>query len=114
MSEHIDYIELEVADHAAARAFYAAAFGWQFNDYGPDYSGVRAADGDEEVGGLSTSGGPPRVLALFRSNDLDASLAAVRAAGGAISREPLEYPGGRRFHFTDPAGNELGVYQPAE
>jgi uncharacterized protein len=114
MSEHIDYIELEVPNHLAAREFYAAAFGWQFNDYGPAYSGVRAADGTDEVGGLSTSGAPPSVLALFRSGDLNASLAAVRAAGGMITREPFEYPGGRRFHFTDPAGNELGVYQPAE
>jgi uncharacterized protein len=114
MSEHIDYIELEVPDHAAAREFYAAAFGWQFNDYGPAYSGVRAADGADEVGGLSTSGAPPSVLALFRSGDLDASLDAVRAAGGTITREPFEYPGGRRFHFADPAGNQLGVYEPAE
>ena len=111
MAEYIDYVELSVPDHAAARAFYTAAFGWEFNDYGPSYSGVQGP-GDDEVGGLTTSDAPAGVLALLRTGDLDASLAAVRSAGGTITTEPFEYPGGRRFHFTDPAGNALGVYQP--
>lgn len=113
----IDYIELTVADMAAAARFYTAAFGWRFNEYGPGYSGIQGRG--EEVGGLrldatvkktatTAEGGAPLVL-LF-SRDLDSTLAAVRRAGGRIVREPYTFPGGRRFHFADPSGNELGVW----
>jgi len=106
----IDYIELTVIDMAAAKRFYGGAFAWQFNDYGPDYAGLRGEG--REVGGLVRTddlrlGGP---LVVLFSNDLDASLQAVRDAGGAITTEPFEFPGGRRFHFTDPSGNELAVW----
>ena len=112
----IDYIELTVTDLGAATAFYAAAFGWRFNDYGPEYAGIVTPDGEGEVGGLNATGqgrvgGSP--LVLLYSDDLDASVEAVTAAGGAITSGPYAYPGGRRFQFTDPSGNELGVYQPA-
>jgi predicted enzyme related to lactoylglutathione lyase len=109
----IDYIELTVTDLAAATRFYAAAFGWRFNEYGPGYAGIQG--NGREVGGLRldtkvTAGSP---LVLLYSQDLDATLAAVRAAGGRIAQEPYEFPGGRRFHFCDPSGNELGVWSPA-
>ena len=112
----IDYIELAAPDLAASKAFYAAAFGWAFNDYGSDYAGIRAPGGEGEVGGLNpeASGSPGGALVLLYSDDLDATVAAVVAAGGTVSREPYEFPGGRRFFFTDPAGNELGAWQPAE
>jgi len=111
----IDYVELNVGDLAGARAFYEAAFGWQFNDYGPAYAGIRSPDGDGEVGGLNPSreprpGGP---LVLLFSDDLDATVSAVEAAGGRITEAPYDFPGGRRFHFTDPSGNELGVWATA-
>jgi predicted enzyme related to lactoylglutathione lyase len=111
----IDYVELNVSDLAAAKAFYGAAFGWQFNDYGPSYAGIRSSDGDDEVGGLNAERepGPGGPLVLLWSGDLDASGDAVTAAGGEITEGPYEYPGGRRFHFRDPSGNVLGVYQPA-
>jgi predicted enzyme related to lactoylglutathione lyase len=111
----IDYVELAAPDVAAAKAFYAAAFGWTFNDYGPDYAGIRNADGDDEVGGLTAGSTASRggVLVLVFSEDLDASVHAVEEAGGTVTSAPFDYPGGRRFHFTDPAGNELGVYQPS-
>lgn len=106
----IDYIEILARDVAEARAFYSNAFGWAFNDYGPDYAGIRGVD--REMGGLCKSGdirkGGPLVV-LF-SNDLDATVAAVRRAGGEITKAPFEFPGGRRFHFADPSGNELGVW----
>ena len=106
----IDYVELTVRDLAAAKRFYAEAFDWKFNDYGPEYAGIQGVDG--EVGGLHRTdalrlGGP---LVILYSDDLDASLAGIRAAGGRIVREPFAFPGGRRFHFTDPSGNELGVW----
>lgn len=115
MTEHhhaISYVEINVVDLEAAKAFYERAFGWRFHDYGPTYAGIRAPDGDGELGGLNATapasrGGP---LVLLYSDDLDATLAAVREAGGEVTQGPYEYPGGRRFHFTDPSGNELGVY----
>jgi predicted enzyme related to lactoylglutathione lyase len=114
MSTHhtIDYIEFTVRDLAAAKRFYAAAFGWEFNDYGPEYAGIKGAA--REVGGLHQSSdartaGP---LVILYSNDLEKSVAAVKSAGGKIVREPFAFPGGRRFQFTDPSGNELGVWSP--
>lgn len=107
----IDYIEFSVSDMAEAKRFYSIAFGWAFNDYGPDYVGIQKAGGGE-AGGLRLmedvqTGGP---LVILYSNDLEASVQAVRDAGGEIVTEPFEFPGGRRFHFTDPSGNELAVW----
>jgi predicted enzyme related to lactoylglutathione lyase len=108
----IDYVEFTVKDLAEAKRFYTAAFGWTFNDYGPEYAGIRGIEG--EVGGLHQtmdlrSGGP---LVILYSDDLEASLSAVHAAGGVV-QEPFSFPGGRRFHFTDPSGNELAVWSSA-
>jgi len=110
----IDYVEIAVTDMQAAQDFYGRAFGWQFTAYGEGYAGIRtAAESEgEEAGGLALAsevrGGGP--LVLLYSDDLEATLAAVTAAGGRIVNGPYEFPGGRRFHFTDPAGNELGVW----
>jgi predicted enzyme related to lactoylglutathione lyase len=109
----IDYVEFTVRDLAEAKRFYAAAFGWTFNDYGPSYAGIRSGDG--EAGGLHETkdirvGGP---LVVLFSNDLESSMSAVRAAGGTIVQEPVSFPGGRRFRFTDPSGNELAVWSVA-
>jgi hypothetical protein len=106
----IDYIEFTVTDMADAQRFYSTAFGWKFNDYGPEYAGIQGGSG--EVGGLRLDaevapGGP---LVILFSSDLDATLARVTAAGGRISKEPFNFPGGRRFHFVDPSGNELAVW----
>lgn len=106
----IDYIELTAPDLAAAKAFYGSAFGWEFNDYGPGYAGIRGVE--REQGGITQGepkgqGGP---LVILYSEKLDATLVAVTVAGGTISAPPFDFPGGRRFHFTDPGGNELGVW----
>lgn len=117
MPQHhtIDYIEFSVHDMAAAQRFYAAAFGWLFTDYGPEYAGIQRHDGEGEVGGLRkvervVTGGP---LIVLYSDDLAASQAAVVAAGGRILVEPFSFPGGRRFEFADPSGNALAVWTPA-
>ena len=109
----IDYIEFTVRDLAEAKRFYAAAFGWAFTDYGPAYAGIQGPEG--EVGGMEQAetlrhGGP---LVILYSEDLEASLEAVEAAGGTISAAPYAFPGGRRFHFLDPSGNELAVWANA-
>jgi predicted enzyme related to lactoylglutathione lyase len=109
----IDYVELTVTDLAAAKRFYAEAFGWGFTDYGPAYSGIRGVGGGPEVGGLRLDEQPPRAggpLVLLFSDDLDRTLGAVEAAGGRVTEAPYAFPGGRRFHFADPSGNELGVW----
>jgi predicted enzyme related to lactoylglutathione lyase len=121
MSEHrhhaIDYVELNVTDLEQAKRFYADAFGWQFNDYGPEYAGIRSPEGESapEVGGLGVGrevrpGGP---LVLLYSADLDATVQAVTNAGGKVLEGPYAFPGGRRFHFADPSGNELGAWAEA-
>ena len=86
----IDYVEINVSDLPATRAFYEQAFGWEFNDYGPTYAGIRSRTGEGEIGGLNaerdpTPGGP---FVLLWSDDLDASAAAVTAAGGAVTEGP--------------------------
>ena len=106
----IDYVEITVTDIDAAKAFYAAAFGWSLVDYGPDYAGIQG-DG-KEMGGLRRdsevrAGGP---LVILYSEDLERSAEAVEAAGGRILEPIYSFPGGRRFHFADPAGNELAVW----
>lgn len=111
----ISYVELGVSDLAATKTFYSEAFGWRFQDYGPDYSGIQGtADGDE-VGGLNAMSEPGQggALVLLYSEQLEATLAAVERAGGVVTVPPFDYPGGRRFHFSDPSGNVLGVFQPA-
>jgi predicted enzyme related to lactoylglutathione lyase len=112
----IDYFEISVGDVARAKRFYGEAFGWSFNDYGEEYAGITSPGGDGEVGGLAAGrdAGPGGTLLLVYSQDLDASVAAVRAAGGTVVEEPYDYPGGRRFFFADPSGNKLGVYQPSD
>ena len=114
MSTHhsITYVELPADDLDASRSFYASAFGWEFNDYGPTYAGIRSGAG--EVGGLNAAatGGPGGALVLVQSDDVDASLAAVERAGGRVVEPLAPYPGGRRFTFADPAGTVLGVFQP--
>jgi uncharacterized protein len=112
----LDYTEITVSDLPRAQAFYGAAFGWDFNDYGGAYAGIRAAAGDGEVGGLAPgepSSARGAVLPLVRTAGLDAALAAVRGAGGTVVEEPYDYPGGRRFLCADPDGTVLGVYEPA-
>jgi predicted enzyme related to lactoylglutathione lyase len=112
MSTHthhaIDYIEITVTDMDAAKAFYTSAFGWSLTDYGPQYAGIQG-DGSEQ-GGLRLDSAVHEPLAILYSEDLEATLDAVTAAGGTIVRPIEAFPGGRRFHFSDPAGNELAVW----
>ena len=108
----IDYIELNVGDVARAKAFYGDAFGWTFKDFGPDY--CEFSDGRMRGGFNGT--GPVRVggplIVLYGAN-LDDLIAQIEAAGGTIVKPTYEFPGGHRFHFTDPDGYELAVWSDA-
>jgi predicted enzyme related to lactoylglutathione lyase len=107
--KRIDYIEFPTADMTAAKAFYSRAFGWSFQDWGDDYASFedgRLAGGLRLEDGV-VSGGP---LVVLYAVDLEAAASAVTAAGGTIVQEIFSFPGGRRFHFTDPSGNELAVW----
>ena|SRR5690606_13734604 len=107
----INYIEFQVRDMDAAKRFYQAAFNWKFNDYGPGYAGIQKHNGGE-IGGfrLTDQVATGGALVILYSRDLDSSLAAVNASGGNVTAEPFAFPGGRRFHFRDPSGNELAVW----
>ncbi|HXB25593.1 MAG TPA: VOC family protein [Gemmatimonadaceae bacterium] len=105
----IDYIEMSATNIAATKKFYVDAFGWKFTDYGPDYTSF--ADGRLAGGFTKTPtvqrGGP--LIVIFAVDLADAEK-RVRAAGGTITKPVFSFPGGRRFHFTDPSGNELAVW----
>jgi uncharacterized protein len=105
----VDYIEFGTTDVEATKRFYAGVFGWKFTDYGPAYTSFH--DG-RMAGGFSaapevSAGGP---LVVIYAMDLPGIEARVRASGGRIVREIFDFPGGRRFHFADPSGNELAVW----
>jgi predicted enzyme related to lactoylglutathione lyase len=109
----IDYIEFSVKSVPEAKRFYGSVFGWTFEDYGPDYASF--ADG-RLSGGFQTnaqvrSGGP---LVVIYAADLESMERRVRDAGGSIVKPIFSFPGGRRFHFTDPSGNELAVWSDKE
>lgn len=105
----IDYIELPATDIGATKRFYMDAFGWKFTDYGPDYTSFedgRLAGGFTKDGKVA-KGGP---LVVIYADTLEAQEGKVRQAGGTITKPIFSFPGGRRFHFSDPSGNELAVW----
>ena len=105
----MDYIEFPAADIEATKRFYGAVFGWSFTDYGPNY----ASFFDGRLGGGFTmsaqpvKGGP---LVVLYAQSLEETQRKIVGAGGKILIEIFEFPGGRRFHFADPNGNELAVW----
>jgi predicted enzyme related to lactoylglutathione lyase len=105
----IDYVEFPGSDLPAAKRFYGQAFGWTFIDYGPDYV---AFEGQGIDGGFTASEteAPAKPLVILYGHDLEAMEVKVRGAGGEVTKAIFSFPGGRRFHFRDPAGNELAVW----
>ena len=111
--EKINYVELAALDMATTRAFFQSVFAWQFTDYGDDYMAFSAASAGLEGGfyrttdkSLTTGG----ALVVFYSCDLAKTQAKITANGGIINRDTFSFPGGRRFHFTAPCGNEYAVW----
>lgn len=106
----IDYVEIPVTDPAAARRFLEGMFGWDFQEWGDDY--LSFSDGRLD-GGLRRSpaaAASEGVLLVFYSTDLERDAERVRELGATISRGIFSFPGGRRFHFTDPAGTEYAMW----
>ena len=106
-----NYVELPVRDVPGAKAFYAAAFGWDFTDFGPDYASTTSGDTDVGLNGDEAQW-TAHLLPVIEVQDLEGVEAKVRAAGGEITLAIFAFPGGRRFHFRDVAGHELAVMQP--
>ncbi|HEY0309218.1 MAG TPA: VOC family protein [Acidobacteriaceae bacterium] len=109
-SNKIAYLELPATDVAGLTKFYGELFDWTFQDYGPEYSAFTQAGLDGGINGEAASR-TKAPLAVIETTDIEALEAKIREAGGKISAPIFAYPGGRRFHFVDPAGNELAVMQ---
>lgn len=108
----IDYLEFPATDIEAIKAFYSEAFGWSFQDYGPEYCSFSDGklDGGFYKSEKSSSTVKGSVLVVIYAQDLETTLEKVVASGGRVIRPTFSFPGGRRFHFADPAGNELAVW----
>ncbi len=108
----INYVEMPSTDLTATKSFFTAMFGWEFQDWGPDYCSFN--DGRLDGGFFrsdkvaSTEQGS--ALIVFYANDLEASAERVKANGGSIVKDIFSFPGGRRFHFADPTGNEFAIW----
>jgi hypothetical protein len=104
----LNYVELPVTDLGAAKSFYEAAFGWSLTAFGPTYAATLT--GDTDIGLQADAGEATKApLPVIDVDDLEAALAAVEQAGGKIVRPIFAFPGGRRFHFLDPSGNEVAA-----
>ena len=112
LHEKINYVELPAKDLLATKAFFQSVFGWSFVDYGPEYTAFsdQGLDGGFFQSDLASSSEKGAALIIFYSNQLVATLAKVEKAGGSIVKPIFSFPGGRRFHFTEPSGNEFAVW----
>jgi predicted enzyme related to lactoylglutathione lyase len=114
MNEHhkINYIEFASRDIAKTKKFFTRVFGWVFEDYGPDYAAFagQGIDGGFYAAELESRVDSGGALVVFYSEDLNATLKKIEEAGGSVLRPIFSFPGGHRFHFSEPGGNELAVW----
>ena len=110
--EKINYVEFPSRNIPATKSFFEKAFGWSFQEYGPDYAAFSNSglDGGFFTSELQASTAKGSALVVLYSSNLEETLATVVAAGGSIVKEIFSFPGGRRFHFTEPSGNEFAVW----
>lgn len=110
--EKINYIELPARDIESTKAFFTRAFGWSFVDYGPDYAAIQNAglDGGLYRSDLVAETRTGSALVVLYSEELEATQSRIEQAGGKIIKPIFAFPGGRRFHFTCPSGNEYAVW----
>lgn len=114
MNEHknISYVEFPSTDLEATKSFFSKAFGWSFKDFGPEYSafanvGLNGGIFKSELKSTTANGS---ALIVFYSSNLEETLSEVVEAGGTINKDIFSFPGGRRFHFTEPCGSEFAVW----
>lgn len=114
--EKLNYAEFPAGDLAATRAFFKSAFGWEFVDYGDDYTAFTGAglNGGFYRSLLKSRATEGAALLVFYSDNLEQTLAKVEACGGTVVKPTFSFPGGRRFHFLEPSGNEFGVWSTPE
>ena len=114
MNEHekINYVEFPAKDLEAAKAFFTSVFGWSFVDYGPEYTAFsnQGIDGGFYQSDLASTTANGGALVVFYSKDLENTQVKIENAGGSIVKPVFPFPGGRRFHFSDPNGNEYAVW----
>jgi len=110
--EKINYVEFPSKNLELTKTFFSAAFGWSFVDYGPEYVAFtnEGLDGGFFKSDLSSSSNNGSALIVLYSNALETTLSKIEKAGGAIIKPIFSFPGGQRFHFTDPNGNEYAVW----
>ncbi len=110
--ETINYVEYPARDLGATKRFFHDAFGWEFVDYGPEYAAFsgQGLDGGFFKSDLAARTSHGSALIVFYSANLEDTLGKVVAAGGEIVKPIFSFPGGRRFHFTEPSGNEFAVW----
>lgn len=110
--EKLNYVELPARDLDATRAFFKNAFAWEFEDYGPDYIAFsnEGLDGGFYRSELSSRSQQGAALLVFYSSQLERTQAKIEKAGGQIIKPVFDFPGGRRFHFSEPSGNEFAVW----
>ncbi|MDF0534003.1 VOC family protein [Shewanella yunxiaonensis] len=110
--EKLNYLEFPAVAPDATKAFFAAVFGWRFVDYGPDYTAFEGAgmDGGFYRAPLASTTDKGAVLPVFYSSDILATQAKIEASGGKVIKPLFSFPGGYRFHFLEPSGNEFAVW----
>ncbi len=110
--EKIDYVEFPAKNIVAAKDFFTSVFGWPFVDYGPEYTAFSNAgiDGGFYKSDLSSSTENGSTLIVFYSENLEQTQIKIEGAGGSILKPIFSFPGGHRFHFSDPNGNEYAVW----
>ena len=110
--EKINYVEFPASDLRATKAFFEAAFGWSFVDYGPDYTAFsnEGLDGGFFKSDLAATTDSGSALIVFYSASLEETQQRIEAAGGRVVKPIIDFPGGRRFQFAEPSGNELAVW----
>ncbi len=106
--KRIDYVEISVTDPAKAREFFEALFGWEFQSWGDDYLSFK--DGRLDGGFVRSDGPAAGTLLVFYSADLERDRARVVELGATISKDIFSFPGGSRFQFVDPTGNEYAIW----
>jgi predicted enzyme related to lactoylglutathione lyase len=110
--EKLNYLEFPARDLLATKTFFTEVFGWQFTDYGPEYTAFdnQGLEGGFYLSNLASDASNGAALPVFYTNNLEATLQKIVSSGGNISTETFEFPGGRRFHFKEPSGNEFAVW----